>query len=158
MEIRGTQGRSQSTTQSASGLHNTRVTILNSFYNMEYEIMKENKIGYDVNRSGYSGHKSHTQSVQCTRPQPLSTSIMTSQSIQLRDVTIVTQMTLLRAHMNGTEIVLKSRDRRSNLSLFLYVQELIHGYLIVFISRVSRLNCFSKRWRISLSRILQNND
>ena len=65
---------------------------------------------------------------------------------------------VLRAHVYGTEIILKSTDRRSNLSIFLYVQGLIHGYLIVFTSMVIRLNCFSKMWRISLSRILQNND
>ena len=40
---------------------------------------------------------------------------------------------LLRAHVNGTEIVLKSMYRRSNLSLFLYVQGLIDGCLTVFI-------------------------
>ena len=55
------------------------------------------------------------------------------QPFQLRDVTIATQRTLLQARVNGTEIVLKSTDRRSNLSLFLYVQGLIHGCLIVFI-------------------------
>ena len=60
--------------------------------------------------------------------------------------------------MNGTEIILKSTDRRSNSSRFLYVQGLIHGYLIVFISRLIRSNCFSKMWRISLPRIFQNND
>ena len=34
----------------------------------------------------------------------------------------------------------------------------MHGCLIVFISRVIRWNCFSKMQRISLPRILQNND
>ena len=36
---------------------------------------------------------------------------------------------------------------------FFYVQGLIHGFFIVFISRVIRWNCFSKMWGIS-----QNND
>ena len=35
------QGRSQGTTLSASDLHNARPTILNPFYNMEYQIMKK---------------------------------------------------------------------------------------------------------------------
>ena len=35
------QGRSQGTTLSASDLHNARATILNPFYNMEYEIFKK---------------------------------------------------------------------------------------------------------------------
>ena len=111
-----------------------------------------------MNRSGHSRHKSHSQSVQCTRPSHCLRQQWRHNPIQLRDVTIATQRTLLRARVNGTEIVLKSRDRRSNLSLFLYVQGLMHGCLIVFISRVIRWNCFSKILRISLPRILQNND
>ena len=48
VEIRGTQGcalvgdlqgRSQGTTLSVSDLHHARATILNLFYNMEYEII-----------------------------------------------------------------------------------------------------------------------
>ena len=38
---RRVQGRSQSTTLSASDLHNARATILNPFYNMEYKIIKK---------------------------------------------------------------------------------------------------------------------
>ena len=45
-----------------------------------------------------------------------------------------------------------------NISIFLYVHGLIHGCLIMFISRTIRWNCFSKMWRISLSRIIQNYD
>ena len=49
VEIRGTQGcvlvgvqgRSQDTTLHASDLHNARATILNSFYNMVYKIIKK---------------------------------------------------------------------------------------------------------------------
>ena len=47
VDIRGTQGcasvgdPSQSTTLSASDLHNARATILNPFYNMEYKIIKK---------------------------------------------------------------------------------------------------------------------
>ena len=96
--------------------------------------------------------------VQCTRPSHCQRQQWRHNPIQLRDVTIATQRTLLGAHVNGTEIVLKSTDWRSNISLFLYVQGLIHGCLIVFISRVIRWNCFSKMWRISLPRMLQNND
>ena len=116
------------------------------------------KTKYDVNRSGQSRHKSHYQSAQCTRPSHCLRQQWRHNPIQLRDVTIATQWALLRAHVNRTEIIWKSTDRRSNLSLFLYVQGLIHGCLMMFISRVIRWNCFSKMWRISLRRILQNND
>ena len=46
---------------------------------------------------------------------------------------------------------------RTYLYFFMY-KGLMHGCLIVFISRVIKWNCFSKMWRISLPRILQNND
>ena len=99
-------------------------------------------IRYD--RSGHSRHKSHSQSVQCTRPSHCLLQQWRHNPIQLCDVTIATQRTLLRMRVNGTEIVLKSTDRRPNLSLFLYAQGLMHKCLIVFISRVIRWNCFSK--------------
>ena len=111
-----------------------------------------------MNRGGHSRQKSHSQSVQCTRPSHCLRQQWRHNPIQLRDVTIATQRTLLRAHVNTTEIVLKSMDRRSNMFLFLNVQGLIRGCSIVFISRVIRWICFSKMWRISLTRILQNND
>ena len=41
MSRRRVQGRSQGTTLSASDLHNAWATILNPFYNMEYQIMKK---------------------------------------------------------------------------------------------------------------------
>ena len=111
-----------------------------------------------MNRSGHSRHKSHSQSMQCTRPSHCLRQQWRHNPIQLCDVTIATQRTLLWAHANGIDIVLESTDRRSNISLFLYVHGLIHGCLIVFISRVIRWNCFSKMWRISLPHISQNND
>ena len=111
-----------------------------------------------MNRGGHSRQKSHSQSVQCTRPSHCLRQQWRHNPIQLCDVTIATQRTLLRAHVNTTEIVLKSTDRRSNMFLFLNVQGLIRGCSIVFISRVIRWICFSKMWRISLTRILQNND
>ena len=49
-------------------------------------------------------------------PQPLSKLAMTSHPSQLYDVTITTQRTLLEAHVNGTEIFLKSRDLRPNMT------------------------------------------
>ena len=124
---RRVQGRSQGTTLSASDFHNARATILNPFYNMEYKMIKEKKTKYGVNRSGHSRQKSHSQSVQCTRPSHCLRQQWRHNPIELRDVTIATQRTLLRAHVNTTKIVLKSTDRRSNMSLFLYVQGLIHG-------------------------------
>ena len=139
---RRVQGRSQGTTLSASDLHNARATILNPFYNMEYKIIK--KIRQNTTWIGHSRHESHSRSVQCTRPSHCLRRQWRHNPIQLHDVTIATQRTLLRAHVNGTEIALKSMDRRLNLSLFLYVQGIIHGCLIMFISRVIRWNCFSQ--------------
>ena len=111
-----------------------------------------------MNRSGYSRHKSHSQSVQCTHPSHCLRQQWRHNPIQLRDATIAIQITLLRAHVNGTEIVLKSTDRRWNISLFFDVQGLIHGCLIVFTSRVIRWNFFSKMPRFSFPRISQNDD
>ena len=144
------QGRCQGTTLSASDLHNARATILNSFYDIEYEISKkirQNTTWIEAYILGITLNPS-----QCLRQQ------WRHNPIHLCDVTVATQRMLLRRHVNGTEIVLKSTDRGSNFSLFLYVQGLILRCLIVFISRVIRLNCFSKMWRISLPRILQNNE
>ena len=153
------QGRSQGTTLSASDLHNARATILNPFYNMEYKIikkMRQTTTWIDVDILGIN--LTPNRYVQCTLPSHCLRQQWRHNPIQLSDVTIATRRTLLRAHVNGTEIVWKSTDQHWNLSLFLYVQVFIHGCLIVFISRVIRWNCFSKMWRISLPRILQNND
>ena len=111
-----------------------------------------------MNRSGHSRHKSNSQSVQKTRPSHCLRQQWRHDPIQIHDVTIATQRMLLREQVNGIEIILKSTDRRLNLSLFVYVQGLIHGCVIVFISRVIRWNCFSKMWRISLLCILHNTD
>ena len=110
-----------------------------------------------MNRSGHSMYKSQSQSVQCTRPSRCLRQQWRHNPIHLRDVTIATQRTFLWVHVNVTEIVLKSKDWRSNLSLFLYAQGRKHGCLIVFISRVIRRNDFSKTWHISLPCILRNN-
>ena len=141
---RRVQGRSQGTTLSASDIHTARATILNPFYSIEYKIIKKIRknttwieadfLGINLTPNRYNALAQAVVCVKLWRRNP----------IQLRDVTIATQRTLLWARVNGTEIVLKSTDRRSNLSLFLYVQGLMHGCLIVFISRVIRWNCFSK--------------
>ena len=124
---RRVQGRSQGTTLSASDLHNARETILNPFYNMDYKIIKKIRQNTAWIEADILAKKSHSQSVQCTRPSHCLRRQWRHNPIQLRDVTIATQRTLLRAHVNTTKIVLKSPDRRSNMSLFLYVQGLIHG-------------------------------
>ena len=147
---RWVQGRSQSTTPSASDLHNARATTLNSFHNMEYKIIKEI-------RQNTTWIEADILSINLTanRHNALAPAIVYVSN----DVTIATQRTLLWAHVNETKIAVKSTDRRSNLSPFLYVQRLIHGCLIVFIYiKVIRWNCFSNMWRISLPRILQDND
>ena len=71
-----------------------------------------------MNRCGYSMHKLHSQSVPCTRPSSYCPHQQWRHSpSQFHDVTIAIQKTFLRARVNGTEIVLNSRDRRSNIIL-----------------------------------------
>ena len=91
------QGRSQGTTRSASDLHNARATILTPFYNMEYKIIKKIRQNTTWIDRGHSRHKSHSQSVQCTRPSHCLRQQWRHNPIQLRNVTIATQITLLRA-------------------------------------------------------------
>ena len=98
--------------------------------------------------SGHSMYKFHPQSLQnthlshCLRHQWLhDPNLITSQMNN-----IATQRTLPRARMNGAEIVLKSTDRRSIITLFLHVQGLDNGNLTAFISRVARWNYFSNMW------------
>ena len=145
--------RSQGTTPSASDLHNARATILNPVYGMVYKIFKkitQNKtwieaaIPYiNLTPDRYNALASRRCLLHQWRHNPS----------QPHDVTIATQITLLRTHVNGTEIVLKSTDRRSKMTLFLDVQGLNHGCLTGFISRE-----VSKMWRILMPRILKNND
>ena len=124
---RRVQGRSQGTTLSVSDLHNARATILNPFYNMEYKIIKKIKQNTAWIEADILGKNLTPDLVQCTRPSHCLRQQWRHNPIQRRDVTIATQGTLLRVHVYTTEIVLKSTDRRSNMSLFLYVQGLIHG-------------------------------
>ena len=150
------QGRSQGTILSDSDLHNSRANFVNPFYNMEYEILK--KIGQNMMwiEAGIPDITlTHSQSLQCTRPSHCPRQQWRNNPIQLHDVTIATQRTSLRARVYGAEIVLNSTDRRSNISLFLHVQGSNHGCLTVFISRVIRLNSFSKMWCILLPRIFK---
>ena len=51
---------------------------------------------------------------------------------------IATKRTSLRAHVNGTGIVLKSTNRGCNITLFLHAQGINYGYLTMFISKVIR--------------------
>ena len=127
---RRVQERSQGTTLSASDIHNARATILNPFYNMEYKIIKKIRQNMAWIEAAILGRKltpnwcnalAPAIALHCLRQQ------WRHNPIQRCDFTIATQGTLLRAHVNTTEIVLKSTDRRSNMSLFLYVQGLIHG-------------------------------
>ena len=153
---RRVQGCSQGTTLSASDLHNAQATILNPFYNMEYKIIKKIRLNTVWIEADILGINSPIPTMHS--PQPLSMSAMTSQS-----------HSTLWCHNSNTNNVsviacewdrnrLKSMDRCSNLSLFLYVQGLIHECLIVFIWRVIRWNYFNKMWHISLPCILQNNN
>ena len=125
---RRVQGHSQGTTLSASDLHNARATILNPFYNMEYKIIKKIRqntawIEADILAKNLTPNRCNAR----VRPSHCLRQQWRHNPNQLRDVTIATQRTLLRARANTTKIVLKSPDRRSNMSLFLYVQGLIHG-------------------------------
>ena len=78
---------------------------------------------------GHSRYQSHSQSTQSTHLSHCLRQQWRHNPIQHRDVTIATQGTLLWAHVNGTEINVKSTDRRSNIYLFLYVQGLIQDLL-----------------------------
>ena len=151
------QGRSQGTTLSASDLYNARATILNPFYNMEYKRIKKTRQNTTWIEADILGINLTPNRYNALTPA-ICICQQTSQSHSTPWRHHSDTRTLLRTHMNGTEIVLKSTDRPSNLSLFLYVQGLIRGCLIVFTSKVIRWNYFSKMWRISLSRIKQNNN
>ena len=72
---------------------------------------------------------SYHSSLKCTHPSHCLRQQRRYSPIQPRDVTIATQRTLLWAHVNGTEIGLKTTDRPSNIYLFLYVQGLTQGLL-----------------------------
>ena len=132
------------TAVNASDLHNARTTILlNPFYYMEYQMIKKMKQNTARIESDIQG-KNLTPIGKMHSPQPLSSSARRHNHIQLSDVTIATQRTLLREHVNGAQIVLKSTDRRSNISQCLYVQGLIHWCLMVFSSREIKWNRHSK--------------
>ena len=124
---RRVQGRSQGTPISASGLHNARATILNPFYNMKYKIIKKIRQNTAWIEADILGKNLTPNRCNALAPAIVYVSKWRHNPIQHRDVTIATQRTLLRAHVNTTEIVLKSTDRRSNIYLFLHVQGLIHG-------------------------------
>ena len=89
-------------------------------------------------------HECPSQSVHCTRPRSCLRQQWHHSPFQLHDVTIATHRTLLRAHMNGTEMVLKSTDWLLNITLF-HAQGLNHGCLTVFISKVIWWDYFSKQ-------------
>ena len=121
------QGRSQRITRNASDLHNARATILNLFYNMIKKICQNNTL-----TEAAIPCKNLTPNLHKAIVQPLSTSAMTWQS-----------------HWNlwiGA----------SNTTLFRHVQGLNHGCLTALISRIIRLNCFSKMWSVLLSRTYTN--
>ena len=97
------QGRSQCTTLSASGLHNARETILNPFYNLEYEIMKKitqntTWIEVDILRINLTSFGTMHS------PQPLSMSATTSQS----------NSTPWRHNSNTENVIASARERGRN--------------------------------------------
>ena len=146
------QGRSQGTTLSTSDLHNGRTT---HSYNMYCRIIK--KISQkDLNRIRHSMHRCHSQSAQRIRPNHCLRRQWRHNPIQIHDVRIATQRTIRPAHVNGTELVLKSTDRWLNITYFRHVQRLNHGFLTAFTSKVIRWYCLSKIWRILSLRRLKN--
>ena len=142
-------GDQRHATLSASDLRNARTTIRIPFYNMEYKIIKKRR----QNDTQFLLPIGIRHSLQ-----PLSTSPVMSQSQSTTWRHNSNTKTLLRVHVNVTEIVLKSTDRRSNITVFLHVRGLNHRCMTMFISRVIRCNCFSKMWRIWMPRILENSD
>ena len=90
-------------------------------------------------------------------PQPLSTSVMTSQS----------HSTPWRHNSNTKNVTASARGwgrnrfeicRSALEPISITLHTMTNTWLFVFISRVIRWNFSSKMWRISLPRILQNND
>ena len=94
VEIRGTQE-----TLSASDLHNARATILNPFYNMEYEIIKkirQNMTWIEADILGINLTPNRYNALA----QPLFTSAMTSQS----------HSTLWRHNSNTKNVAASARE------------------------------------------------
>ena len=138
--LRLVQGRSQGTTLSASDFHMARPTILKPFYDIECKMIKkirQNKTWLEAdipcvnilpNRYNAFAPAVAYVSNNVVIPDNFMTSKMNTKA---------TLRTLLQSHLYGTEIVLKSTDRLSNITLFLHVQWLNHRCLTVFISRQS---------------------
>ena len=154
---RRVQGRSQGTTLSASDLHNARATILNPFYNMDYKIIKKIRqntawIEADILAKNLTPNRCNALA------QPLSTSAMTSQS----------HSTPWRHNSNTKNVAASAREYDQN-RFEIYGSALEHVSIplctrantwmldSVYI-KGNQKNFFSKMWRISLPRILQNND
>ena len=107
---RRVQGSSQGTTLSVSDLHNAPATILNLFYNMEYDMIRKIRqhttwIGADI-----LGINLTPNWYNALAPAIVYVSNDVTAPIKLHDVTIATQRMLPRAHWNGSEIILKSTD------------------------------------------------
>ena len=119
------------TALNASDLHKARATILNPFYKMEYQMIKKMKQNTARIESDILG-KNLTPIGKMHSHQPLSSSAMTPQSHSTPWRHNSNTKKLLREHVNGAQVVLKSTDRRSSISQCLYVQGLIHWCLMVF--------------------------
>ena len=131
---------SNTSTLSASDLHNTRANIRNPLHNMDYETMKKIRQNKTWIRAD----------IQCINLTPNRYNALAPAIVYVsNDVTIP---------VNGTEIVLKSTDRHSNATLFLPAQGLNLGFWTVFISRTIICNCFSTMWAILLPWILKCKD
>ena len=149
---RRVQGCSQGTTLSASDLHNARATILNHFYNMEYQIIKkirQNTVWIEADILG--------KNLTPNRCNALFKSEMTSQS----------HSTPWRHNSNTKNVAASAREYDRNcfeiyglalehVSISIYTRANTWMLDSVYI-KGNQMIFFSKMWCISLPRILQNN-
>ena len=141
---RRVQGRSQGTTLSASDLYNARATILNPFYNMEYEMIKKIKKNTTWIEADILGINLTPSRYNALAPAI----VYVSNDVTIPFNSVTSQKQHKERYCERTWMGPKSFwnlriGARTSFRLFC-VQGLIHGCLIMFISRVITWNCLRK--------------
>ena len=157
---RRVQGCGQGTIVSASDLHNVWENILNPFYNMEYKMIKkirQTKTWIEADIPSRNLTLDQYNALALTIVYVSNDVTIPVNSITSQMNTIATQRILQQVHLNEIEIVLKSMEWRSNITILLAVQRLNHWCLTVFMLRLIRWDFFSKIC-ILLLPILKNNN
>ena len=154
---RWVQGRSQGTTLSASDLHNTRATILNPFYNMEYKIIKKIRQNTAWIEADILGKNLIPN--WCSALAPAIVYVSNDVTIPFKAVT--SQWQHKERCCEHTRIRPKSfwnlRIGARTCLYFLCTRANTLMLDSVYI-KGNQMNFFSKMWRISWPRISQNND